>query len=182
MFDDPFVLLLIALVVIGMGGLIFTARREHKLGQPEEALRPITEWRPTGKIDFICPKGLPGDNDQAVFVLRVEEYRRLQSISGAKRVEIHWRNAALQDAKSVVSRHNASRAFMAVDHELPLPIEAPTIVPDDAIAPDRSSNSRANLKSAATSDTRLLRPAKGVFPDLATKLRRGRGMLAARLL
>jgi hypothetical protein len=137
MLDDPFALLFIALVVVGVGGLMITSGRERKLNQPEEALRPTSEWRPTGKIDFTCPRGLAGDNDPAVFLLRVEEYRRLQSISGARRFEVRWRNANLRDAKCVVAQHNASNPFFAIDHELPLPIEAPTIVPDDAVAQDR---------------------------------------------
>lgn len=136
MLNDPFALLFVALVVVGVGGLMLTSRRERKLDQPEEALRPVSEWRPTGKIDFICPRSLAGDSDPAVFLLRVEEYRRLQSISGAKRLEIRWRNANLRDAKCVVAQHNASNPFFAVDHGLPTPIEAPAIVPYDAVGHD----------------------------------------------
>ena len=137
MFDDPFAFLFIALMAIGIGGLIFTSRRERKVYQPEEAVTPITEWKPTGKIDFICPEGLTDAREPAGFLLRVEEYRTLRSISGVKRVEIRWRNAHLSDAKWVVSQHNASNAFMLIDHELPLPIEAPNIVPNDLITYDK---------------------------------------------
>jgi len=38
-------------------------------------------------------------------LLRVEEHRSVESISGVEHVEIRWRNAALTEAKSVVIAH-----------------------------------------------------------------------------
>ena len=76
---------------------------------PEEMITVTGEWQPTGKIDFHCAE-LPQDHNlPTLFVLRVEDYRTVESISGVEHVEIRWRNATLTEAKAVVVAHqNAS--------------------------------------------------------------------------
>jgi len=68
-----------------------------KIGNNETV---TSEWQATGTIDFHCretPK-----NDNPVFVLRVEDRRTLESVSGVEHVEVRWRNATLAEAKAVV--------------------------------------------------------------------------------
>jgi len=76
-----------------------------KQKKPEEIVTVTSEWQPTGKIDFHCAE-LPQDPKLPThFVLRVEDYRTVESISGVEHVEIRWRNATLAEAKAVVVAH-----------------------------------------------------------------------------
>src|SRR5262245_8747408 len=81
-----------------------------KQKKPEETVTVTGEWQPTGKIDFHCAE-LPQDHDlPTLFVLRVEDYRTVESISGVEHVEIRWRNATLGEAKAVVVAHQKAAA------------------------------------------------------------------------
>ena len=75
----------------------------HK--KPEEIVTVTSEWQPTGKIDFHCAELPQDDKLPGAFLLRVEDYRTVESISGVEHVEIRWRNATLAEAKAVVVAH-----------------------------------------------------------------------------
>jgi hypothetical protein len=64
-----------------------------------------SEWQPTGKIDFHCADTPKDDTVPATFLLRVEDFRTVESISGVEHMEIRWRSATLAEAKSVVVAH-----------------------------------------------------------------------------
>ncbi|MEJ2377825.1 MAG: hypothetical protein P8Y53_20850 [Pseudolabrys sp.] len=132
----------LVLVLVGVIGLVLTRQYWRKPVRFEEGFLPISEWRPTGSIDFVTPPDTgagnttPGGTPPA-FILRVEDYRILESmaVSGAKRVEFRWRPAALDEAKHVVSRHNAS--LTTIDEYLPRTIRSPHIVPETEEAADK---------------------------------------------
>jgi hypothetical protein len=96
----------LALLVIGASGYLLKPKPLAVETRPGETLVPISEWKASGKIDFGCSE-VPEDEDiSALFVLRCEEYRFLQSSAGTRRVEVRWRNATLAEAKSVTALHN----------------------------------------------------------------------------
>lgn len=113
MFDPVTILGLVslALLVTGAGGYLLNRRRPGPdLETPTgETVVPISEWKTTGKIDFGCSELPDDERASAVFVLRCEEYRMLQSSSGARRLEFRWREATLAEAKQVTAVHNARR-------------------------------------------------------------------------
>lgn len=132
----------LVLILVGVVGLIVTRQYWRKPGRFEEGFLPISEWRPTGHIDFVTvPASGDGNGEQSEgpppFILRAEDYRMLESmaVSGAKRVEFRWRAATLVEAKHVVSRHNTS--LTTIDDYLPRTIRSPYIVPDTAEAADK---------------------------------------------
>jgi hypothetical protein len=102
----PAVIFFLAAIIAAAGFvMLYLWWREDK--RPEEIVTATSEWQPTGKIDFHAQ--LPqADKLPAVFVLRVEDYRSVESISGAERVEIRWRNATLTEAKALVAHQNAA--------------------------------------------------------------------------
>jgi hypothetical protein len=85
----------------------------------------VTDWRPTGKIDF--PQ--TGSDAAPRFYLQTEEYRVLQTVSGTKHVEVRWRPATLDEAKRVARWNNSRETILG----LPLtePVRAATLVPGD---------------------------------------------------
>ncbi len=101
---DPWILgtLLLAASAIAVAMLYLWWRREM---QPEEIVTTTSEWQPTGKVDFHCAATPKDDKVPAAFLLRVEDFRSVESISGVQHVEIRWRNATLAEAKSVVVAH-----------------------------------------------------------------------------
>lgn len=107
----------IALVVIGAIGYLLTGRSRPAVTEPAETLTPVSDWKPTSKIDFGCADVITDENVPMRLFLRSEEYRVLQSMSGTKRIELRWRDATLAEAKRLVVRHNAGA--MAFDRELP---------------------------------------------------------------
>jgi hypothetical protein len=120
----------IALVLIGTIGLGWRHRRPRtELPQQDDPVTVISDWKPTGKIDFGCCSELPNEQDvEALFFLRVEEYRLVQSLMGTRRMEIRWRTATLAETKDVVSRYNA-RSGLAYGERLSL-VHSASIVPD----------------------------------------------------
>jgi hypothetical protein len=95
-------LLLIFIAAAAAAGLVMLYLAVRRQKQPGETVTPTSEWEPTGKIDFYCAQQ-PGDEKApAPFLLRVEDYRTVESISGVEHVEIRWRNATLAEAKAVV--------------------------------------------------------------------------------
>ena len=86
-----------------------TSRKEWK---SENNAVATSEWRPTGKIDFHCA-------ETAAYLLRVEDYRTIKSVSGAEHTEIRWRNAVLAEAKSVVAAHQNPSDTRATGHQIP---------------------------------------------------------------
>jgi predicted outer membrane lipoprotein len=96
--------LLFVFAALGAIAMLYLSRKEKK---PEEILTATSEWLPTGKIDFHCAETPKDDKVPAAFLLRMEECRTVESISGAEHVEIRWRNATLAEARSVVVAHKA---------------------------------------------------------------------------
>jgi len=94
-----------------------------KQKKPEEIVTVTSEWQPTGKIDFHCAE-LPQDHKLPThFVLRVEDYRTVESISGVEHVEIRWRNATLAEAKAVVVAHQKAAAPEEKNYQFPKQVQ-----------------------------------------------------------
>jgi hypothetical protein len=91
-----------AIAAVALALLYLSWRKEKK---PEEGVIVTSEWQPTSKIDFHCAETPKDDKAPATFLLRVEDYRTVESISGVEHMEIRWRNATLAEAKSVVLAH-----------------------------------------------------------------------------
>ncbi len=130
-----------AAVIIGVIGLVLSQRRTRR--QPKlERGEVVSDWRPTGKIDF----SQSGAGDSSLFYLQTEEYRVLQSMSETKHVEVRWRHATLDEAKRVASGNNSRAAI----RDLPLPesIRAATLVPSLSHAePTSGGDEHAQLPS-----------------------------------
>src|SRR5262245_16106907 len=65
------------------------------------------DWVPTGRIDFATK--LNGNDDPSQpseFKLLVEERRIIESVAGNEHLEIQWRLATLNEAKSVVTQYH----------------------------------------------------------------------------
>ena len=137
----------LALVLIGMLGLGWRRLRPRKeLPQQDDPITVLSDWKPTGKIDFGCCSELPTQQDaEALFFLRVEEYRLAQSLMGTRRMEIRWRTATLAETKEVVSRYNASSGLLARER-LSL-VHSASIVPD--LAPATPDAPRALIQDAS---------------------------------
>jgi hypothetical protein len=133
---------LIALVAIFATTILFLLLPKKK--KSKEIV--TSEWQPTGKIDFHCVDAPKDDTVPATFVLRVEDFRTVESISGVEHMEIRWRNTTLAEAKFVVvahqnatdtrtknyrfRKHRASEIDQGGDQKLPIPTdEAPTAPP-----------------------------------------------------
>jgi hypothetical protein len=115
---DPTILgiLLFAVSAIALVMLYLSSRKQNK---PEEIVAATSEWQPTSKIDFHCAEIPKDDKVPAAFLLRVEDYRTVESISGVEHVEIRWRNATLAEAKSVVVAHQNATDTGANGYQLP---------------------------------------------------------------
>jgi hypothetical protein len=118
-----------ALVLIGVVGLIWSRRGEPQPPVEELPCEVVSDWRPTGKIDF-ARRDLEGKPDGSLFCLQTEEYRVLQSMSGTKHVEVRWRTATLEEAAKVAGRHNAHATLLAREIPHARTIEGATLVPD----------------------------------------------------
>jgi len=118
-----------ALVLIGAIGLLWSRRGEPEKPAEELPCELVSDWRPTGKIDF-ARRDINGKPDGSLFCLQTEDYRVLQSMSGTKRVEVRWRSATLEEACKVASRHNARTTLLA--RELPQAgaIDGAALVPE----------------------------------------------------
>ena len=112
---------LFVVAIIGVAGALAVFYYLWWLEQTKHAeiVTVTSEWQPTGKIDFHCAE-LPKDHKvPTVFVLRVEDYRTVESISGVEHVEICWRNAALAEAKAVVVVHQNAADPEAKHYQFP---------------------------------------------------------------
>jgi hypothetical protein len=118
----------VVLVLIGIVGLIWS-RNSAPQKVDELPCEVVSDWRPTGKIDF-AKRDINGKPDGSLFCLQTEEYRVLQSMSGTKRVEVRWRAATLEEACQVAGRHNTGST--PLERELPLAatIDGAALVPD----------------------------------------------------
>jgi hypothetical protein len=118
---DPNILGILLLVSSGIAAiallLLYISPRQKK--EPEDAVKATSDWQPTGKIDFYSPEAPKEDKVPATFVLRVEDYRTVESISGVEHMEIRWRNATLAEAKSVVIAHQNSTEVAAKTYHMP---------------------------------------------------------------
>jgi hypothetical protein len=117
------VLLAFAAIIAAAAGLVMIYLWWLKQKKPEEIVTVTSEWQPTGKIDFHCAE-LPQDHKLPThFVLRVEDYRTVESISGVEHVEIRWRNATLAEAKAVVVAHQKAADPEAKSYQFPKQVQ-----------------------------------------------------------
>jgi len=116
------------LVLIGVIGLIWS-RRSKPQKVDDLPCEVVSDWRPTGKIDF-ARRDINGKPDGSLFCLQTEEYRLLQSMSGTKHVEVRWRVATLEEACQVASRHNARTTLLARELPHTATIDGAALVPD----------------------------------------------------
>jgi hypothetical protein len=119
--SDPNILGILFLVLSAIGAialvmLYLLSRKKKKL---EESVMATSDWQPTGKIDFFCAETPKDDKSPAAFLLRVEDCRTVESISGVEHTEIRWRNAALAEAKSVVVAHQNATDTGAKGYQIP---------------------------------------------------------------
>jgi hypothetical protein len=126
---DPTILGIMLLIssataAVALVMLYLSPRQKKKL---EESVTATSEWQPTGKIDFHCAETPHDDKVPAAFLLRVEDYRTVESISGVEHMEIRWRDASLAEAKSVVVAHQTITDTAAKGYQLPRLVRAPDI-------------------------------------------------------
>ncbi len=120
-----------AAVAGGIAGLTLLKRkRRQQEWQGEESCAVVSDWRPTGKIDFSQNAADPA----GPFCLQTEEYRVLESLSGTRHIEVRWRPALLEEAKRVARYNNTRDAIIGLPLHKPLP--TPSLVP--SLAPPES--------------------------------------------
>jgi hypothetical protein len=105
-----------AIAAIALLMLYISPRQKKEL---EETVTATSDWQPTGKIDFYCAETPKDEKAPAAFLLRVEDYRTVESISGVEHMEIRWRHATLAEAKSVVIAHQNATEMAAKTYQLP---------------------------------------------------------------
>jgi hypothetical protein len=110
-------LLLIAAVFAG-AMIYLVAKRSRRAESPMENSESTNEswhqgtvkqdWLPTRRIDFATRFEIGADNRDkpTEFKLLVEEQRIVESVAGNEKLEIHWRLATLEEAKTIVSHYN----------------------------------------------------------------------------
>jgi hypothetical protein len=120
---DPQVLgvLFVLLSVVAAIALVTLLLFSRLKGKLEESVANASEWQPTSKIDFYCINRPRDDKAPATFVLRVEDQRIVESISGVTHTEIRWRNATLAEAKSVVAAYQKATDTETKVHQIPRP-------------------------------------------------------------
>ena len=96
--------------------MLYLYSRQEK---PEECVTATSDWQPSGKIDFHCAEPPTDDKAPAAFLLRVEDYRTVESISGVEHMEIRWRSANLAEAKSVVAAHQNATDTGTKGYQIP---------------------------------------------------------------
>jgi hypothetical protein len=114
-------LLVMAISAAGLMVLYLSWRKEEKL---KEIVAATSEWRSTDKIDFHCAETPKDDKVPSAFVLQVEDYRTVETISGVQRVEIRWRNATLAEAKAVVTAHQTATDTASKGYPIPRQIKS----------------------------------------------------------
>jgi hypothetical protein len=114
---DPNVLwpLVVFAAIAAIAGLYASLRRKEK--KSEEII--TSEWQTTGKIDFYCAQTPKDDTLRAEYILRVEDFRVVESISGVEHVEIRWRKATLAEAKAVVVAYQSAADTRAKVYQIP---------------------------------------------------------------
>lgn len=85
----------------------------------------VSEWRPTGAVDFETERVPKDENRPATFVLKVEEFCVVESPVGTKHARLRWRNASLAEAKQVATRQNQTGILLP--RELPTSLSAPRL-------------------------------------------------------
>jgi hypothetical protein len=99
-----FWLALAAVLVIAVVGYLVARRAGVGAPTAGDAGKVISDWTPTGRIDFTGPSMDATTADTpASFHLQAEDIRLLVSFSGIERKEIRWRKATLSEAKKVVN-------------------------------------------------------------------------------
>jgi hypothetical protein len=115
-----FLVLAVIIAAAAVGILYLWWLKQQK---PEEIVTVTSEWQPTGKIDFHCAELPQDDKLPTAFLLRVEDYRTVESISGVEHVEIRWRNANLAEAKAVVVAHQNAADPEAKRYQFPRQVQ-----------------------------------------------------------
>ena len=136
---DPAILGLLLLVSSVIAAITLAVMYLSPRGKKnsEESVTATSEWQPTGKIDFHCAQAPQNEKAPAAFLLRVEDYRTVESISGVEHVEIRWRNATLAEAKSVVIAHQNSSDTSAKGYQVPRLVRSPDLA-DNGPGDDRT--------------------------------------------
>jgi hypothetical protein len=118
---DPNLVSILLLIVLGVAGcgLVMLYLLWRKERHPEESPAASNDWQATGKIDFYSTEKPKEENSPAAFLLRVEEFRTVPSISGVEHTEIRWRKAMLSEAKSVLLAYRNAVDTKKTDSGLP---------------------------------------------------------------
>jgi hypothetical protein len=74
------------------------------------------DWTRTGKIDFFV-RAIESASPQ-LLILRVEERRVTETVTGQDVVELRWRLATVEEAKEVVVCWNASKSAKGEDRRV----------------------------------------------------------------
>ena len=110
--------LLLSAAIIAGALIYLIAKRSGKSKSPREKTESSNEswyqgtvkqdWVPTRRIDFATRFEIGADNrDKPTdFKLLVEEQRIVESVAGNEKLEIQWRLATLDEAKTIVSQYN----------------------------------------------------------------------------
>jgi len=122
---DPMILGTLLFVFAAFGAIaLLMLHLASKAQKPDEIAAATSEWQPTGKIDFHCTETPPDDKVPGTFLLRVEDCRTVESISGVEHVEIRWRNATLAEARGVVIAHQNATDTGGKGHQFPRLVRA----------------------------------------------------------
>jgi hypothetical protein len=109
---DPNILGLLLLVSSGSAAIALLSLYILRQKEPAAKVIATSDWPP------------------AALLLRVEDYRTVESISGVEHMEIRWRNATLAEAKSVVTaNHNATEASVKTYHLPKLVLDGKAVEP-----------------------------------------------------
>jgi hypothetical protein len=93
------------LLIVIFGLLLASYRVRYKSSQATAQDHHEEGWRPTGRIDFVCPMDSNSDPGGS-FLLQAEDGRIVNSIGGLEHHEIRWRKATLKEAKMVVKTYH----------------------------------------------------------------------------
>jgi hypothetical protein len=111
--------------IIGVAGLIaggviavFGFRKRQPKVVVVETVDGILkqDWTRTGKIDFFV-RAIESASPQ-LLILRVEERRVTETVTGQDVVELRWRLATVEEAKEVVVCWNASKSAEGEDRRV----------------------------------------------------------------
>jgi hypothetical protein len=131
--SSVFWLVLAAILIVAILGYLAARRAGVGSADGSEGGKVISDWTPTGRIDFAGPSMDAGSGDTpASFYLQAEEIRMLVSFSGIERKEIRWRKATLSEAKKVVNVFHRQLASQTGNPAPPAAASGSEATTDDA--------------------------------------------------